>query len=171
MNEQKIKLTGLDIRIAIAIGICILTSKLFPYIQVLSACTAVILCTQDNAKIGWKNGITRLTITIVGGIMGILVVLLDNVIQNYYIFTLMAIVGILLTLLICKACKVPYIAARIGSVTFILVVIVASGTGRIDYAVLRLGGTLYGVVISLIIALIADWLIKSNVNKSSVAHN
>lgn len=162
MNKQKVKLDGLDIRIAIAVAICLLTAKLCPYIQCLSACTAVILCTQDNAKICQKTGITRLIITLVGGITGIMVVLLDNVIQNYYIFILMAIVGILLTLLICKTCKVPYISARIGCVTFVLVAIVAVGGERINYAALRLVGTFYGVAVTLVIAWVADRMTKGN---------
>lgn len=158
MNEQKVKVTGLDIRIAIAIGICLLTAKFCPYLQPLSACTAVILCTQDNAKISWKTGVTRLIITIVGGVIGILVALIDNEIQSDYVFILMVCAGIPLIILIYKALKVPYISARIGCVTFVLVVVVAAGSERISYAVFRLIGTFYGVVISFVIAWIAGQL-------------
>lgn len=160
MDRQKIEITGMDIRIAIAIGICLLTAKFCPYLQSLSACTAVILCTQDNAKISWKTGITRLIITAVGGIIGILTVLVDNAVQNNYVFILMVSAGIPLILLICKALKVPYISARISCVTFVLVVVVAAGSERISYAVFRLIGTFYGIVISFVIAWLASRLPK-----------
>lgn len=97
-------------------------------------------------------------ITLVGGIVGILVVILDNQIQNEWVFIALAMAGILLTLWACKLTGVQYINAMIGCITFILVIMVMPGQQRILYAGLRLLGTAYGVVVSLVINAIFEFI-------------
>lgn len=154
----RIKVDRLDIKIAIAVGLCLLTAKFFPLIEYIPSCFAAILCMQETAKLSWKTGLIRLIITAIGGIVGILVVLLDEAVRNEWLFLLMAAAGILLTLWCCKLAKNPYIFAKIGGVTFVLVIMVMSGTERLMYAGLRLLGTFYGVVISIGVAVIGDFL-------------
>ena len=59
--------------------------------------------------------------------------------------------GILLTLFLCKKAKVPYINARIGGVTFILVTCTLAGSARIWYGVFRFVSTLYSVLVVLLV--------------------
>lgn len=165
MQPEKLAVTGLDIRIAIAAGICCLTATIlnhfglkFPVgemrleiIQKMTACISCLLCCQDNTKISRKAGINRLIITAIGGIVGIAVVLIDNAAGNDWLMVVMVLLGVLLTLFLCKAAKVPYVNARIGGVTFILVSCTLAGSARIWYAVFRLISTFYGVLITLIV--------------------
>lgn len=151
MSASKAKIDLLDIRIAIAVAICLLAARFIPHLQALSACTAVILCMQEDAKISWKTGVTRLIITLIGGIAAIIVILLDGMIQNEWVFYLMAALGILFVIWGCKLANVPYISTRIGCVTFVLVILVASGADRIFYALYRLAGTFFGVVVAVVI--------------------
>lgn len=162
---EKASVTLLDVRIAAAITICVLTATVldilglkFTYggmhlevIQKMTACISCLLCCQDNTKISTKAGLNRLIITAIGGMIGIIVVLLDNLIHNSWIMAVMIAVGILLTLFLCKAAKVPYINARIGGVTFILVTCTLSQSARIWYAVFRFVSTFYGVCVVLMV--------------------
>lgn len=151
----------LDIHIVIAMGICLLSSHFIPFFQVMTACIAVLLCMQDSLKVSWKAGVTRMIITAIGGLVGIAVILADMRIGNDWIFLALFMLGALLTLLACKLAKVPYISARIGGVTFVLVVLTKTGADRILYAVIRLGCTFYGVAVVLAVAAVSAWIGRS----------
>ena len=87
-------------------------------IQKMTACISCLLCCQDNVPVSRKAGTNRLIITAIGGLAGIVVICIDNVLGNPWIMTGMIALGILATLFLCKAAGVPYINARIGGVTF-----------------------------------------------------
>jgi len=53
-RKQKIGIDNLDVRIAIAVGICLFTAKLVPYIKYMPACFAAILCMQDDT-LSWQS--------------------------------------------------------------------------------------------------------------------
>lgn len=162
---EKASITILDVRIAVAIAVCALTATVldqlglkFTYgemhlevIQKMTACISCLLCCQDNTRISCKAGVNRLIITAVGGAVGIAVVLLDNQINNPWIMVCMIALGILMTLFLCKAAKVPYINARIGGVTFVLVSCTLAQSARIWYAVFRFASTLYAVLVVLLV--------------------
>jgi len=93
-------------------------------------------------------------ITVIGGLIGVVVVILDELIQNEWMLIIFAMLGVLLTFMGCKLAKVLYINAKIGTITFILVIMVMQGTHRILYALQRLAGTFYGTVIAVVITMI-----------------
>ena len=174
-TETKASVTLLDVRIAIAVLICCLTSTILDYfglrfqvgemrlevIQKMSACISCLLCCQDNVPVSRKAGINRLIITAIGGLSGIVVICMDNVLGDPWIMTGMIALGILATLLLCKAARVPYINARIGGVTFILVTCTLSGTARIWYGIFRFVSTFYSVLIVLLVT----WIFQKAVKK------
>ena len=75
------------------------------------------------------------------------VILIDQAAANEWLMPLMVAAGVLLTLYLCKAAGVPYINARIGGVTFVLVACTLPGTARIWYGVFRLVSTMYAVLV------------------------
>ena len=174
-TETKASVTLLDVRIAVAILICCLTPTILDHlglrfqagemrlevIQKMTACISCLLCCQDNVPISKKAGINRLIITAIGGLVGIAVICIDNVLGNPWIMVLMIALGILVTLFLCKAAKVPYINARIGGVTFILVTCTLSGTARIWYGIFRFVSTFYSVLIVLLVT----WVFQKAVKK------
>lgn len=165
MEKVKVNVDRLDVKIAIAVGICLLTAKFVPAIQYMAACFAAILCIQDGVKVSWKTGVIRMILTGVAGVTGVVVILLDQIIQNEWIFILLVSLGVILTLWSCKVVKIPYINARIGAVTFVLIVMVSSGTTGVTYALMRLLGTFYGILVSLLISWIFGLLPYKNKNK------
>lgn len=177
MKEQCTN-TYLDIKIALAVVICFISAtwlslagiKFFygevqlEILQRMTACIACLLCCQENTEISKNAGINRLIITAIGGGAGILAVLLDDWIQNGLFLILLIAGGVFLTLIICRAVKVPYINARIGGVTFILVTCTMTHNARIWYAAFRLLSTFYGVVVVLVITWIFDRVMPADIN-------
>ncbi|GHV44195.1 hypothetical protein AGMMS49546_27780 [Spirochaetia bacterium] len=142
---MKTKISLIDTEIALAIGICLLLAMVIPQFQIMTACIAVLLCVQNGIKDNIKAGLIRIVITLIGGFVGIAVILADNYFLNPVLFIVMVMIGVLLTLFCCKLAGVPAFNARIGGVTFILVVLAKTGSDRIDYALFRLLSTVYGV--------------------------
>ena len=180
MKPETVKektLSGLDVRIAISVAICALTATVlnhfgwrFPYgnmqleiIQKMTACITCLLCVQDNMPISKKAGVNRLIITAIGGACGILVTWIDTLVGNEWLMVAMVALGVLATLMLCKLAKVPYINARIGGVTFVLVSCTLSGYARMWYAVFRFVSTFYGVLVVLLVT----WLLQGRTQEAS----
>lgn len=169
---EKRKISGMDIQIVAAVLICVFTATLldhfglnFSYgemkmevIQKMTAAIACLLCVQDTFEISRKSGKNRLLITAIGGSVGIFAVWLDMQLQNEWLMVGLTGGGILLTLFLCKMAKVPYINARIGGVTFILVFCTLSDTARMWYAMFRFVSTLYGVLVVILVTWIAQMI-------------
>lgn len=170
------RIDALDVRIAIAVAICCLSATIlnqfgisFTYgekhleiLQKMTACITCLLCCQEDTKVSLKAGINRLVITAIGGIVGILVIAVDIWFNNGWLFVPLVALGILATLYFCKAAGVPYINARIGGVTFILVTCTLTAETRILYALFRFASTFYGVVVVLVVT----WLFNRKTKKN-----
>lgn len=159
-NHQKVAVTGLDIRIGITITLslllCHIASLLGFQLQSLAACTGAVMCVQESGKASWKAGLTRLLGVVCGGVVGIAVVLIQSQFNNAYLFMFLCGVAAVVNLLLCKIVKMPYVAARVSCMTFLLVVLVLQGTARINYAFGRFFGTLVGALISVLVAVAWD---------------
>ena len=158
MNENKtaFSLSGVEVRVGLTVALCLLACHgigLLGYtVQALAACTAGVMCIQEAGSVSRKAGLTRLLGVLCGGIVGVLVVLLDNWIGNPLIFYCLAGVGIVANMLLCKAVKLPPVQARVSCMTVLLVVLVLGGNARISYAVGRLVGTLVGALVAWLVS-------------------
>ncbi len=148
MGNEKKWITNVEVRIGIGVTICLFICYFFPQIQRLAACTAVVMCTQDVQAATRKSGLIRLLGVICGGVVGIVVVLLDGVFGNDYIFFILCGIGVVLNFLLCKLVKMPGVTTRVSVITFCLVVFLLEGNLRINYAVNRFIGTLVGALIA-----------------------
>jgi uncharacterized membrane protein YgaE (UPF0421/DUF939 family) len=150
-EKKQVKIGRTDAEMALAVFISLLPAKVIPQYQAMTACIATLLCVQEGVKESWKAGLTRLLITTVGGLTGIMVVLADNAVENQWLFMIMTAAGIVLTLFGCRFVGAPVFNSRIGGVTFILVVLTKTGADRIWYALYRLFSTLYGVAAVMVV--------------------
>lgn len=154
MNETKNKLclSGLELRIGITIVICLLVCKLCEMlgfsIQALAACTGAVMCVQEGGKASFGACKNRVLGVICGGIVGVGVVLLDNMIGIDLIFYLLVGLGIMANFMLCKAVKLPLVQARVSCMTLLLVVLVLGGPFRLSYAIGRFIGTLVGALVA-----------------------
>lgn len=160
MEPAKMEVNRTDIQIMLAIGICVLTANLlnrfglkFPYgemrleiIQKMTAAIACLLCVQGDVTASRKAGWIRIKVTLMGGLAGVVVAVVDTWIGNEWFNIILIMAGLLLALLLCKAAKVPYMNCRIGGITFVLVACTLQENARIFYAVFRLLSTIYGVL-------------------------
>lgn len=154
MNEtqNKIGLTGLELRIGITIVLCLLLCKLCELlglsIQALAACTGAVMCVQEGGKTSMGACKNRVVGVICGGIVGIAVVLLDNLIGVDLIFYLLVGLGIMANFVLCKVARLPLVQARVSCMTVLLVVLVLGGEARLNYAIGRFIGTLAGALVA-----------------------
>jgi uncharacterized membrane protein YgaE (UPF0421/DUF939 family) len=150
-KNKVVFLNKIDIEIALASGICLFAANFIPNFQAMTACISTLLCVQEGVKPSVKAGIIRLMVTAVGGIIGILIVLLDDQAINQWLFVALIMLGIMAVLLGCRLTGIPAFNARIGGVTFVLVVLTKTDSERIAYALFRFLSTLYGVASVLIV--------------------
>lgn len=154
MNEtqNKIGLTGLEFRIGITIVLCLLFCKLCELLgfslQALAACTGAVMCVQEGGKASFGACKNRVLGVICGGIVGVGVVLLDNLIGVDLVFWLLVGLGIMANFVLCKVVKLPLVQARVSCMTVLLVVLVLGGEARISYAIGRFLGTLAGALVA-----------------------
>ncbi len=167
MKEEKL-LSNVEVRIGIGVALCLFLCNLLNYLldtylpgstdyvefQVLAACTGCLMCTQEDNNATFNSGKIRLTGVVIGGVVGIVVVLLDSLIGNDYIFWILCGIGIVVNLVLAKLAKMPGITTRVSAITFCLVVLLMPGTTRIIYALKRLIGTFFGALIAYLITVI-----------------
>ena len=155
---QKIGITSIDIAIGTSIICCLLLCHAAEFfgvkIQALAACTGAVMCVQESKKASWGAGVNRIKGVICGGIVGIVIVLLDQLIGNEIVFYLLCGVGIVGNMLLCKVVKLPFVQARVSCMSLLLVVLVLQGGARINYAFGRFIGTLLGAVTALLVSML-----------------
>jgi uncharacterized membrane protein YgaE (UPF0421/DUF939 family) len=170
-NGINVKITRIDIEITLAIGICLLMAKVIPQFQAMIACITAIICVQNGVKDSLKASLIRLVITAIGGLTAIAVILVDNHILNTWLFIAMVMIGAMLTFIFCKLARVPAFNARIGGVTFILVVLTGAKNDKIYSALFRLLSTVYGAAIVILVSAIFSlfaWLKQSKLRKKII---
>lgn len=154
MNEtkNKLSLTGLEFRIGITIiltlMVCYVVELLGYKLQSLAACTGAVMCVQEGGKASFGACKNRVLGVICGGVLGVLVVFLDNAIQIPVVFYILVGLAIMANFVLCRLVGLPLVQARVSCMTILLVVLVLGGDARITYAVGRFIGTLAGALVA-----------------------
>lgn len=145
------------IKIMLAVLICMLSARFSNgWIQYMSACFSTVLCMMETKESSLETGMKRITITVIGGLLGICVVLLDEMFQVEVIFYIMAVLGLIPVLSVCRQAKVGEMKCKSGCVCYLAVLIVKSGAERLPFAYLRLLGTVYGVMVAVLVSFLVD---------------
>lgn len=167
-EKESISVNRADIAVGVSVMICLLVctliGKLGFTVQTLAACTGAVMCTQDAGKASWKAGLTRILGVLSGGLVGILLVVADNLLEMSIVFCLLCGVGVVLNLFVCKLLKIPFIQAKVSCMTLLLVVLVLGGEARFGYALGRFVGTLCGAVTALLVSMLFEALTKRKEN-------
>lgn len=163
-TQNKISLTGLEFRIGITIVLCLLLCKLCELVgfslQALAVCTGAVMCVQEGGKASFGACKNRVLGVVCGGIVGVGVVLLDNLIGVDLVFYLLVGLGIMANFLLCKVVKLPLVQARVSCMTVLLVVLVLGGPARLNYAIGRFIGTLAGALVAWVVSAFWETLSK-----------
>jgi len=152
----------LDLRIAVCVLVCCLVSTALSalnlkfavgemrleIIQKMTACISCLLCCQDGVEASRKAGLTRVIVTAIGGIVGMGVVAIDQLLgSNPWVLVLLVSLGLVIAMSLCRLARVPAFSARIGGITFLLVACTLTGTARLWYALFRLISTVFGAIV------------------------
>ena len=163
-TKNKIGVEPIEIAIGAAVAltllVCHLAGLLGLQIQALAACTGAVMCVQDSKKASWGAGLNRIKGVLCGGIVGIAVVLIDNAVNMDLVFYLLVGIGVVATLLLCKAVKLPFVQARVSCMSLMLVTLVLQNAARINYAFGRLIGTLVGACVALLVSMTFAAIVK-----------
>ena len=139
-------------RMDIQIGVTIVLSLLLCHwagIEALAVTTGALMCVQDSTKAAYTSSLIRMAGILWGGLLGVAIAVIDNLVGQPYLFYLLCGVGVVTNLLLCKRFGMVYVQARVSALTLLLVVMVFEGTDRLTYAVDRFAGSLVGAVIAL----------------------
>lgn len=157
-TKNKIGIEPIEIAIGAAVAltllVCHLAGMLGLQIQALAACTGAVMCVQDSKKASWGAGLNRIKGVLCGGLIGIVIVLIDNALNVDLVFYLLVGIGVVVNLLLCKAVKLPFVQARVSCMSLLLVTLVLQGGLRINYAFGRLIGTLVGACVALLVSMV-----------------
>ena len=163
-TKNKIGVEAIEIAIGAAVAltllVCHLAGMLGLQIQALAACTGAVMCVQDSKKASWGAGLNRIKGVLCGGIVGIVVVLIDNAVNMDLVFYLLVGIGVVVNLLLCKVVKLPLVQARVSCMSLMLVTLVLQNAARINYALGRLIGTLVGAVVALLVSMVFAAIVK-----------
>ena len=163
-TKNKIGIEPIEIAIGAAVAltllVCHIAGMLGLQIQALAACTGAVMCVQDSKKASWGAGLNRIKGVLCGGIVGIAVVLIDNAVNMDLVFYLLVGIGVVATLLLCKAVKLPFVQARVSCMSLMLVTLVLQNAARINYAFGRLIGTLVGACVALLVSMAFAAIVK-----------
>ena len=157
MSEEK-NMRKMDL-VDIQIGVTIILSMLLCHwanqagirIEALVVTTGAIMCVQDSTKAAYKASLVRILGVLCGGLTGIAIVLIDNVLGMTYVFYLMCGMGVVLNMLLCRQFGLNYVRGRVSCITMLLVVMVAHGADRLEYAMGRLVGGLAGALVAILV--------------------
>jgi uncharacterized membrane protein YgaE (UPF0421/DUF939 family) len=159
-REKGSLISKIDVQIVLSAGLCVALAGRIPEFQAMTACITTLLCVQEGTAPSWKAGLVRLLVTAVGGLAGILTVFIDELAGLSRPAVPIVTAGLLLTLFGCKLARAPLFNARIGGVTFILVVLTKTGPSRIYYSFFRLLSTLYGVMAVITVTAVFSFIEK-----------
>ena len=148
----------LDIQIGITIVLCLFlchwANAMGIRIEALAVTTGALMCVQDSTKAAYTTSLIRMLGIICGGLLGVGIAVIDNLVGQPSVFYLLCGVGVVANLLLCKRLQMIYVQARVSALTLLLVVMVFEGTDRLAYALNRFVGSLVGAVIALIVTFI-----------------
>ena len=139
-------------RLDVQIGVTIVLSLLLCHwagIEALAVTTGALMCVQDSTKAAYTSSLVRMAGVFIGGLLGVTIAVIDNVLGQPYIFYLLCGTGVVANLILCKGFGMVYVQARVSALTLLLVVMVFDGADRLTYAVDRFAGSLAGAAIAL----------------------
>lgn len=158
MGNIKLGIGMRTAKTAIAVVICILTFNLINYFKIFPnigftaffACIAAVVCMSNTVGSSINQGVSRLMGTAVGGIIGLLVLVADDLIPVKLPEVIGIGVGIYLSIMCCNLIRRPESSA-VSCIVLLSICMNNSGAGRYAYAAVRLVETAYGVLIAVLV--------------------
>ncbi|NLJ58083.1 MAG: hypothetical protein GX339_04460 [Tissierellia bacterium] len=140
-----------NIKTSLAVFICLLLFDFINRENSIFACIAAVICMQNTIVDSLDRGIARIIGTIIGGMVGILVLFLVNTITAYEILIFIIPLGIMLLIQICVMINMKQ-SVVICCVVYLSIMITKSHEGGyVWYTINRVVDTSIGILIALIV--------------------
>ena len=151
-NFQLPKIGLRNIKTALAVYACMIIFQLIHRENPFFACIAAVFCMRDTVSNSISMGKNRIIGTIIGGVLGIIVIYISNLIPFLYKITpIVTGIGIVIGIYICTLIKRPG-AVIISCIVFIGIMInYSSQIDSYSYAINRSFDTVIGIVIAILI--------------------
>lgn len=148
------------IKTAVAVVVCYLiflpfwthgpgtSDSLLRHVAPVNACVAAVICMQSSIEQSLYQGISRIVGTILGGLVGLLALLLDDWIKTPLVTGVLLGGAIVLTLWLCNLIKRPA-ACAIGCVVVCVIILTHGGSERYFYIIFRVLESIAGIAVAL----------------------
>lgn len=144
------------IKTSVAVLICLLTFYAFKYYNPIYAVIACVLMMKSSVEESFKSGIQRIVGTVMGGIAAIIFInLLQalNIAHENIITVIIISIGVLILLMLSKATHADSYVGSMAVMVFLIIMLSNNATkdNHIEYIVVRVLETTYGVVIAVLV--------------------
>lgn len=133
------------------------TGTILDHMNPLYTCLAAVICMQSSLGQTWNQGLSRLIGTIVGGLVGILALIPDRLLEIQPLFAFMMGGAVVVSIWVCLLIRRPT-ACAMASVLACVILFNHVGPERYYYAISRILETAVGVCITLVV----NWVLPTH---------
>ena len=112
------------------------------------ACIAAIVCMQSSVGATWKQGVSRLLGTLIGGLVGLVCVSITTYWSHPVVLVLVCGAGTLASIYICNVLKRPS-ACALSAIVCCSIMLSHSGQERYFYTIARMLETAVGILVAM----------------------
>ena len=152
--EARFKIGMRTVKTVVAVAICMVIMLFFPVEKAFYACIAAVICMQQTVEHTVRTGLNRMKGTVVGALLGIAGLLLQQHV-NLDLQIVLAPVGVLLILYLCNIMKMPA-SCSIGCVVYLSILLVQRDLSPFMFGLMRTLETFAGIVIAMIVNFFLD---------------
>lgn len=139
-----------NIKTTLSVFICLLIFSLVNRENPIYACIAAVICLQNTIDDSLKKGIERIIGTIIGGLLGIVLLFFMNKYIDSGLFIIIISLGIMILIQVCVSINMRQ-SVVICCVVYLSIMINKSHEGYVLYTVNRVLDTSMGIIIALLV--------------------
>ena len=147
--DPRYKIGMRNVKTALSVGVCLLFFQFIGVGDGIQAAIAAIICMKSSLQNSIQTGIERVIGTAIGSTLGVMSLLIIEKI-SFQVSTLLAITGIILIIYLCNIFKVQA-SIVIGLVVFLIILIGEKDVPPIQYGIVRLAETIFGIITAYVI--------------------
>lgn len=152
--EGRFKIGMRTTKTAVAVLICMLAMMFFPVENAFYACIAAVICMQQTMEHTIQIGLNRMKGTIVGALLGIGALMLQQCI-TIELTVAFAPIGVILVLYLCNVMKMPA-SCSIGCVVYLSILLVQRDMPPYLFGIVRALETFAGILIAMLVNFCLD---------------
>lgn len=147
MENFKLPRIGLrNIKTSISVCICLILFSKDPFFATIAS----VMCMQDTMEHSVKIGTTRVTGTLIGGVLGLVFLNTTRYLNVENFVPLITAIGVSTAIYLCNTIKRPE-ACAMSSLVLIAIMIAPATSSAFGYAFKRTVETILGIIVALLV--------------------